>query len=111
MIDNFLYFLLDLLHFLDFLNERKIVFVDFRSCFLHFSLWHFEILLTLSLLIVERIPFGLRLVTDDTAFRPRGHKRSVRIDFLVHFDLLNYDLLFDDWFLRDKVLESVRVFY
>ena len=107
MIDNPLSFLFDLFDFFDFLNEGKVILVDFWRRFLHFDFRH--VLNILDLVFIVGLLFCVRLVAYYAAFWPRRHERSIWVYLLLDFDFLYRHLLLNDRFFGDKVLQSMGI--
>ncbi len=106
MVNNFLYFLFDLFDFLNLLNKWKIILIDFRRCF--YYTWYFLKLLK-WIFLLDGVSFSEGFITYNTAFWNLWHEGTIRVDFFLHLNLFNDDLLLDDRFLWYQILRSVRV--
>ncbi len=109
MVDDFLNFLFDFFHFFYIFNERKVVFIDLWSRFFHLDIWKACHLDVLHFFAVNWLLLRLRFIADNASFRSWGHKRAVWIDLLLHFDLLDDNLLLNDRLWWHEVLESMGI--
>lgn len=95
MIDNPLPFLLDFNHFLDLVNERKVILIDLGWGFLHFL----YVPNVLDFLVLNRVSLCLGFIAYYAGLRFGGHERKIRVYLLLNLYLFDKDLLFDNGFL------------
>lgn len=108
MINNFLDFLLYLFYFFDFLNKRKVIFINLRRPLLDSNFRH-PLFKLLIIDITHWVSLSLRLVTDYTSLWYFWHKWTVRIDLLLYLNFFNDNLLFNDWFWWNKIFARMWI--
>lgn len=124
---DFLSFPFNFFCFFDLFHKRKVILIDLRWSFLNISNFRhiisFYIIfllirissdILLILLIIFRnliiiLFFSLWLITNDTSLWPWGHKRPIRIDFLLNLILFNKYLLLYNLLFRYKIFFSMFI--